>query len=411
MDVYKCKKSKEKAQKGVALVAVLILAGIFTILGLAFYSLAAYEAGLYERRWELTQAFCKAESGVERARWVLVKTQSKSKALIDSSGINVYEVVELEHSYAAAAGSSAIVRQSEDLIDFQHPVRVRSRGIERGQEREIMVVFKPGLKYAVATAQHITFHGGSNDWSAADAIDPVNDVYIQGGLLYDHHINLPNWPFKYDWYRPDTVNIPPWLKTVPAFRNRFLGLEDTVFVGDQSWGWNPDDSTWSELPNNSIVYVRGSVDIGENVRQNWQTESVDVTILATNKITVLNGKNDNDDRLVLIAVNNVIFEGDDPDNSLNAFCAAGNKVVTTNPGGGGVQGGEGGVHGMIWVCYDIDMRGYDPEEIYPYRRGWKITQRIETMLLNGGLSILPWLSWAPLLELHPETWTEVVPGG
>ncbi len=393
-------KAQAETQKGIALVAVLMFAGILAIIGLAFYSMAAYEGGLYERRRELSQAFCKAESGLERARWVLVTTQSKSDALLDSSGIVVSEVEEID-----PAGQ--VVRAGENLISFNYDVRIRSKGIENGREREIVAVFSPGLKYAVATAQHITFHGGSNDWSAADAIDVVNDVYILGGLLYDHHINSPDWPYKYDWARPDTVLEPNYLLTMANFRSTFEPLAHTSYHGQQFWG-DPGGGPWSELPNNSIVYVRGNVNIVENVRQQWKSESVDVTILCAGSITVTNGKNDNDDRLVLIAKDNIIFEGDDPSNSLNAFVAAGNIVMTRGLSGGGLSGGRGAINGMVYICYDIDVRGHDLAEVYPLRQGWNINQRIETITMNGGIPIpVIAVEVAGLRELKRTSWSEV----
>jgi hypothetical protein len=406
MGLFSQLKSKERSQKGVALVAVMIILGILIIIALAFYALGAYEAGLYERRRELEVAFCRAESGVERARWVLLETGSKSAALIDSAGINVYEVVEINPS-------GEVVNQGIDQIDFMHHVRVRSQGIEKGQVRELVVEFAPGLRYAVATSQHITFHGGSNDWSPPDVIDIVNDVYIDGGLLYDHHINHPDWPYKYDWARPDTVLIPDYLKTMPNFQAYFQPMATPGHVylppANKFWGDPGGGNPWVELPNNTIAFVQGNVDISENVIERWDTTSVDVTICATGNITVTNGKNDDDDRLVLISLGNIIFEGSGADKSLNAVVATGSEVWTTGLTGGGAGGGEGGIHGVVLVCKNIDMRGYDPAEIYPFRRGWTITCRIETVLLNGGIIVLPALNWGPLMDLHRTSWAEVPP--
>lgn len=401
MGPFTQEKTKKKAQKGIALVAVLIIAGVLIIIGMAFYSMGAYEAGLYERRSESEQAFCKAESGVERARWVLVETQSKSAAIMDSAGIQVYAVDEIDPF-------GNVVNAGQNLIEFMYNVRVKSRGIEKGQEREIVAIFTPGMLYACACAQHITFHGVSNDWSVDDGLDGTNDVYIQGGLLYDHHINHPDHPWKYDWAHPDTILEPDWLLTQPQFRSFFEPKADTVIMGNQFWGDPGGGSPWDELPNNMVVYVKGQVNITENVREHWDTESVDVTIIATNTITVLNGKNDEDDRLVLIGLQNVVFEGDDPNNSLNTFVVAGNKVVTTNPGGAGAYGGEGALNGMIYLTFDVDMRGYDPDENPANRRGWRLTQRIETIALNGGLPVLD-VQVAGLKTLRRISWAEIDP--
>ena len=406
MGLFSLLKMKESAQRGVALVAVMIILLILIIIVLAFYALGAYEAGLYERRRELEVAFCRAESGVERARWALLETGQKSDARINEDGINVYFVEEID-----AAGN--VVRQGINEIDFMHHIRVRSQGIEKEQVRELVVEFAPGLRYAVATSQHITFHGGPNDWSPPDVIDVVNDVYIAGGLLYDHHINHPDWPYKYDWARPDTVIVPDYLKTMPNFRAYFepMATPGHVYLppANMFWGKDPVTGLWTDLPNNTIIFVKGNVDISENVVAGWDTTSVDVTICATGNITVTNGKNDDDDRLVLIALGNVIFEGNGPDKSLNAVIASGSEVWITGLSGGGAGGGEGGVHGVVLVCKNIDMRGYDPDEIYPLRRGWKITCRIETVFLNGGIIVLPDLNWGPLMDLHRTSWVEVLP--
>ena len=403
MRLFKHLKSPQQAQRGIALVAVLIIAGVLIIIALAFYSLGAYEAGLYERRWELTQAFAKAESGVERARRQLLDNQSKSDALYNFDGINVYEVVELN-----PAGNPT--RLGMDLIDFWHRVRISAKGIVNGLEREVVVIFEPGLSYAVATSQQITFHGGPNDWSAADALDHVNDAYIQGGLIYDHHINHPDFPYKYEWARPDTVVIPDWLKTQPNFRSTFQPMATIEYNSNQFWGNPGGGNPWSELPNNSIVYVRGSVDISENVIEHWNTQSVDVTIIATGTITWTNGRNDDDDRLVLIGLQNVVFEGNPGTGATsNAFIVAGNEARTTNIGGGGVAGGSGEVNGMVWICKNIDMRGHDTVDVYPSRLGWNLNQRIETILLNGGIAVLPFLNLGGLFELHRVSWAEVDP--
>jgi len=387
-------------RRGSALVAVFVLGAALTIAALAFFSIGAYEAHLYERRRESEQALCRAESAVEKARWILVQSGSKSAALMDTVGMEVLEVSEID-------AGGAVVNGGIDQISYDYDIRVRTRGTERQQVRELVVIFQPGLAYAVATGQHITFHGVSNDWSAADAMDDVNDVYIEGGLLYDHHINHPDHPWKYDWARPDVVEEPDYMKTQSKFKNYFKPQADLYLQGNQSWGWN--GSGWDELDNDaSIVYVKGQVDINLNVWDNWQNESHDVTIIATGNITVTNGVNGDDDRLILISLSNITLEGDGTSAGFNGFLLAGSKVITTGMGGGGSNGGEGEIRGIIYFCHHIDMRGYDPDEIYPFRRGWKVTQNLETIKMNGGIQVIP-TALESILTLFRKSWAEVPP--
>jgi hypothetical protein len=387
-------------QRGSALVAVFILGVVLIIAALAFFSIGAYEAHLYERRRESEQALYRAESAVEKARWILVQTGSKSAALIDTLGMEVLEVNEID-------GGGAVVNAGVDEIGYEYDVRVRARGTERQQVRELVVIFTPGLAYAVATGQHITFHGTSNNWSAADALDDVNDVYIEGGLLYDHHINHPDEPWKYDWARPDVVEEPDYMKTQNVFKNYFEPQADVSLHGNQFWGW--DGAGWEEVDDDdNIIYVKGKVDINLMAWDNWDGEAHDVTIIATNDITVTNGVNGADDRLILISLSNIILEGDGTTDGFNGFLLAGNKVITTGMGGGGSNGGEGEIRGIIYFCHHIDMRGYDPDEIYPFRRGWRATQRLETVQMNGGIEVIP-TALDKILTLHRKSWTEVLP--
>jgi len=394
-------KTKLISQRGSALVAVFILGLVLTITGLAFFSMGGHEAALYERRRESEQAFCRAESAVDRARWILVQTHSKSAALMDSAGMEVYEVNEID------AGGN-VINEGTDQITLYDDIRIRARGTDRQQQRELEVIVEPALSYAVATGQHITFHGVSNDWSAADAMDDVNDVYIEGGLAYDHHLNHPDHPFKYDWARPDVVDEPAYMTTQSNFQNYFKPQADLTLKGSQSWGWN--GSGWDELdPNASIVYVKGKVDINMNVWDNYQNESHDVTIIATGDITVTNGSNDDDDRLTLISLGTVKMEGDGTGVGFNGFLMAGSKV-TSDGTGGASAGGQGELRGMIYFCHHIDMVGYDAVEQYPDRGGWKVTQRPETVLLNGGIHVLPNLLSSNIITLRPTSWAEIPPG-
>jgi hypothetical protein len=393
-------KNKLRGQRGSALVAVFIVGLVLTITGLAFFSMGAYEAHLYQRRWEQNQAFCWAESALDKASWTLIQTRSKSAAMIDTVGLEVLEVNEID-----ADGN--VINEGTDEISFIDDVRIRVRGTEGQQQRELEVIFEPALSYAVATGQHITFHGTSNDWSAADAIDDVNDVYINGGLTYDHHINHPDEPWKYDWARPDVIVEPAYMHNQSSFQNYFKPQADLYLQGDQSWGWN--GSGWDELdPNASVVYVKGKVDINLNVWGNWQSESHDVTIIATGNITVTNGSNGDDDRLVLISMGDVKMEGDGTGDGFNGFVMSGNKAMTRGIGSGDV-GGQGELRGVIYFCHNIDMKGYDPVEEYPHRGGWKVTQRLETVLMNGGIQVIP-TAFGDIFTLRRTSWEETPPG-
>ena len=192
------------------------------------------------------------------------------------------------------------------------------------------------------------------------------------------------------------------------FKNYFKPQADITLNGNQSWGWN--GGGWDELdPNASIVYVKGKVDINRNVWADWADESQDVTIIATGDITITNGINDDDDRMVLISLSNVRMEGDGTSDGFNGFVLAGNMVITDGIGGGGSDGGRGELRGMIYFCHHIDMRGYDPVEEYPYQHGWRVTQRSETVLMNGGIQVIPTVL-NNVLTISRKAWSETPPG-
>ncbi len=389
-------KSNIKGQNGSALVAVVIFSAAFIISGLAFFSLGGYEAGLFERRREAAQAFCYAESGVERARWVLDNTWSKSKAMADSVSMNV-EAVEID-------ANGQVVRQGDDLIDFAHDVRVTSRGIEQGRERELQVVFTPGLDYAVGAAHHATFHGSANDGSWRDFFDRFNDVYIEGGLKYGHHVNGED-PHKYDEASQSDVSLPDYFKTLPSFRNHFQSMADTVYTTDKFFG--KQGMNWHTVGDDQIIFVNGDVVINQNVDR-WWNKSVDVTIIATGNITVNSGQNDGDDRLVLIARNNVTMKGAGFTNELNAVIFAGNEFRTK--GYTSWTGGGGQLNGFV-LANNVDMRGYDPFEAWPLKQGWEINQSIETLLMNGGIGVFQTDPGSIPLSLKQKNWAELAPEG
>jgi hypothetical protein len=49
-------------------------------------------------------------------------------------------------------------------------------------------------------------------------------------------------------------------------------------------------------------------------------------------------------------------------------------------------------------------------EVYPFQHGWRVTQRAETIMMNGGIHVVPMVVNNVLL-LHRKSWAEVVPGG
>ncbi len=396
MDFLTHSKSNIKGQSGSALVAVVIFSAVFIISGLAFFSLGGYEAGLFERRREAAQAFCYAESGVERARWVLNNTWSKSKAMVDSTGMRV-KAVEID-------ANGQVVRQGDDLIDFAHDVRVISRGLERGRERELQVVLTPGLEYAVGAENDVTFHGSANDGSWRDFFDRFNDVYIEGGLKYGNNLNGPD-ENKYDEASQSGISLPDYFDDLPSFRGNFQGMADTVYTTDKVFG--KQGMNWHTVGDDQIIFVDGDVVINHNVDR-WRNKAVDVTIIATGDITVNSGQNDTDDRLVLIALNDVIMKGAGFSNELNGVVFAGNDFITK--GYSSWAGGGGQLNGFV-LANNVDMRGYDPFEGWPLKQGWEISQSIETLLMNGGIGVFQTDPGSIPLSLKQKNWAELPPGG
>jgi len=390
MDHFAHRKSRPQTQRGIALVAVLIFSAIFIISGLAFFSLSSYESGLFERRKEAAQAFCNAESGVERARWVLVNTLSKSKAQADSAGMEV-EVVEIDEN-------GEVVREGQDLIDFYHDVRVSSRGLERGQERELQVVFTPALEYAAGSAHNVKFHGGSNDGSWADFFDRFNDVYIDGKLQYGNQL-IGEDQYKYDVALQADVSLPDCFNSKSDFKDHFQSMADTVYDEDKFFG--KDGGTWHTVGDDKIVFVKGDVEIRENVDRWWE-KAVDVTVIATGDITVNSGHSGEDDRLVLIAYKDVTMKSNQASDVLNSVILAGKRFQTQ--GYWGWAGGRGTINGLV-MAENIDMKGYDPLE---QSGGWNIIQNIEILLMNGGIEVLESETGVLPMDLDRKDWAEVV---
>jgi len=387
-------KSREKTQKGIALVTVLIFSAIFVISGLAFFSLSSYEAGLLERHKEAAQAFCHAESGTERARWVLVNTLSKSKAQVDSAGLEV-RVAEID-------ANGQVVREGQDLIDFHHEVRVNSRGLEKGQARELLVVLAPSMAYAVGAVNNVKFHGGPNDGSWSDFFDRFNDVYIEGRLKYGNQL-IGQDEHKYDEASQADISLPNYFDKKDDFIDHFQGKADTVYTGDKFFG--KQGETWNTVGDDHIVFVEGDVVISLNV-DNWMEKSVDVTIIATGDITVKSGVNDDDDRLVLIAYKDVTMRGMGIWDELNAVILAGKKFKTEGYWGG--AGGGGIINGFV-MAKNVDMMGYDPIEQWQFKRGWEIYQDLDVVLMNEGIEVLESEMATLPLCLNRKSWAEVAP--
>ncbi|KPL19174.1 MAG: hypothetical protein AMJ92_04720 [candidate division Zixibacteria bacterium SM23_81] len=384
-------KSREKAQDGMAVMTILVFLAMFIISGLAFFSLGSYEAGLFERRSEVAQAFCNAESGTGRARWVLVETRSKSKAQVDNADMQV-EAAEIDASGQA-------VREDQDLIDFYHDVRVSSRGFEREQESKVLAVFTPGLEYALGAAHNVRFHGGPNDGSWSDHSCQVNDVYIDGGVRYGNKL-IGEDDYKYDQANRSDISLPDYFNDLSSFRNHFQSMADTVYWTNKSFGVS---SNGDDTP---IIFVEGDVEINKNVDKYWE-KSLDVAIIATGNITVTSGTTDEDDRLVLVAFKDVTMVGNGLADVLNAVILAGRQFKTSCMGS---PGGTGVINGFV-LAWDMDLKGHDPQDGGPVTFGWHVNASYEIVSLHGGWQALQSLIGEVPLDLHQKNWKEVTPEG
>jgi hypothetical protein len=395
-DMMPCRQRHNRicSEEGSVLLAVMILALVLTISGLAFFSLSSYDAGLCQRRWEEKQAFCWAESGVERAQWILTALWSKSLASIDSIGMVV--VVEEIDSEGEA------VRTGEELIDFFHEVRVRSRGTEGRADRELLVLFEPGLKYALGAANDVTFHGGANDGDWGDFFDRFNDVHVNGGIQYGGQL-IGNGEGKYDQAGQGDISLPGYFNDAASFTNRFQSLADTVFSGDQSFGYY--SGSWHTPGDKQVIFVNGDVEITKNVK-NYSGQSVDVTIIATGDITINSGNSGSDDRLVLISLGDVTMKGMGIQDEIWAVILAGGTFTTE--GYWDFAGGGGYIHGFV-LANDVDMSGYDFIEQIHIKEGWEIEQDIGVIMMNGGISVLQGEVGTVPLSLTLKSWSEVAP--
>jgi hypothetical protein len=382
-------KSRGKAQNGMTVMTILIFLAIFIISGLTFFSIGSYEAGLFERRGEMTQAFCNAESGVERARWVLVESRSKSKAQVESPEMEV-EVAEID-------AHGQVVREDLDLIDFYHDVRVYSRGLEREQERELLVNYTPGLKYAMGAVHNVRFHGGPNDGSWSDHSCKVNDVSIEGGVHYGNKLTGAD-EYKYDEARQSDISLPDYFDDLSSFRNHFQSMADTVYWTNKSFGVS---SNGDDTP---IIFVEGDVEINKNVDKYWE-KSLDMAIIATGNITVTSGTTDEDDRLVLVAFKDVTMMGNGLADVLNAVILAGRQFKTSCMGS---PGGTGVINGFV-LAWDMDLKGHDPQDGGPVTFGWHVNASYEIVSLHGGWEVLQSLIGTVPLDLHRKYWAEMAP--
>ena len=118
------------------------------------------------------------------------------------------------------------------------------------------------------------------------------------------------------------------------------------------------------------VFVEGDVVIRRNV-DTWWDKSMDVTVIATGDITVNSGMNGEDDRLVLIAFEDVTMKGLGIWDELNAVILAGEEFKTQ--GYWSAAGGGGVIDGFV-MAKNVDMMGFDPVEQWQFKRGWEIYQ-------------------------------------
>jgi len=398
MKILPCKKcmprrrSPAEAQRGSALISVVVFAIILTIAGLAFFSLSSYDAGLYQRRHEASQALANAESGAERARWALLAAWSKSTAQIDSAGIQT-AVEEID-------GSGQPTRTGEDIIDFAHEVRIQATGSDGQLQRKLQVILEPGLAYALGAANDVNFHGGANDGSWADFFDRYNDVIITGGIQYGGQIN-GNGDGKYDDASQGDVSLPDYFDNVTAFTNQFQGLADTVYSGDKHfgyWSWS-----WHGVGSDDIIFVDGDVEIDRHV-DNYSGTSIDKTIIATGDITVNSGLSNSDDRLVLIAYGDVTMKGMGIQDEIWSVILAGGTFEAK--GYWDWAGGGGYIHGFV-LANEVDMMGYDVFEQIHLKEGWWIEQDLGVIMMNGGISVLQGQPGVLPLSLNQKSWAEV----
>ena len=240
------------------------------------------------------------------------------------------------------------------------------------------MVFAPALEYAVGAARNVKFYGRDNDGSWADFFDRFNDVYIDGKLQYGNRL-IGEDEYKYDVACQGDVSLPDFFDSRSDFRDYFQSMADTVYDGDKFFGKR--GGTWHTVGDDQIVFVKGDVEIGENVDRWWQ-KAVDVTVIATGDITVNSGDSGDDDRLVLIAYKNVTMKGNRSNDVLNSVILAGQTFKAR--GYRGWAGGRGEINGLV-TAKNIDMKGYDPLE---RSGGWKIVQDMETLMMNGGIEVL-----------------------
>jgi len=380
------------AQKGSALISVVVFAIILTIAGLAFFSLSSYDAGLYQRRHEASQALANAESGAERARWALLMTWSKSSAQVDSAGMQtvVEEIDDLGQP----------TRTGDDAIDFAHEVRIQATGSDGQLQRKIQVILEPGLAFVLGAANDVTFHGGANDGGWVDFFDLFNDVLITGGIQYGGQIN-GNGEGKYDDANQGDISLPDCFDDLTSFTNQFQGVADSVYSGNQHFGyWS---GSWHGMGADDIIFVNGDVEIDRNA-DDYHGGGLDKTIIATGTITVNSPNSDTDDRLVLISYGDVVMKGMGIVDEFNGVIVAGGTFETK--GYWDWAGGGGYIHGFV-LANDVDMMGYDMFETIHIKEGWWIEQDLDVIMMNGGVAALQGLVGALPLSLNRKSWAEM----
>jgi hypothetical protein len=317
---------------------------------------------------------------------------SKSTAQTDSVGLQTV-VEEIDDS-------GQPTRTGEDIIDFAHEVRIQSTGSDGQLQRKLEVILEPGLAYAIGAANDVTFHGGANNGGWADFFDRFNEVIITGGIKYGHQMN-GNGEGKYDEASQGDISLPDYFSDITSFTNQFQGLADTVYSGNQHFGYY--GWSWHGVGDDDIIFVDGDVEIDRHV-DNYSGQSIDKTIIATGDITVNSGKSGSDDRLVLISYGDVTMKGMGMQDEIWAVILAGGLFETK--GYWSWAGGGGYIHGFV-LATDVDMMGYDMFEQIHIKEGWWIEQDLGVIMMNGGISVLQGQVGVLPLSLNRKSWAEV----
>lgn len=314
-------------ERGIITIVALGLAVVVSMMGLAAMQRAASNHHSALRHQQSVQAFYVAEAGMEYARVLL----STNPAWQDT----LYVPVGNDSCRVAVDGQTVTVTGMHGEAE---------RVLRISYMQQIEGVFQNVLEEGVATASNedtdiegnVQIYG--NVWANGDASDVQG--HIQDGEITSG---------------PGTVEMPTFSRTYTdsigttytGFEGYFRSLQpDEIYEGDLFSFPSPPSGR-------RLIFVDGDVDIVINPEW-WIGAHQDLTIASTGSIRMYVPMNDVDDRLTLIAQEDVTLVGTGTFDQYYGVVYAGDTFQATGLVPGWISGGS--FHGAV-VAGNIELDG------------------------------------------------------